>query len=91
MKLKEILRQLIKEKGISVTSLSKNAKVPLQTLNNWLSGLKPRDLDQVKSVADYLGVSLDYLVYGKKEKNIDINDLVAFGTFDVYLKRKTKD
>jgi transcriptional regulator with XRE-family HTH domain len=87
MKLKENLRLLIKTKGITATALSKQSKVPLQTLNNWLSGSKPKDLDQVKSVADVFGVSLDFLVYGIEQEKINATDLVPFGKFDVYLKR----
>lgn len=88
MKLKENLRQLLKTKGMTVTALSKQAKIPLQTLNNWLSGSKPKDFDQVKAVADVFGVTLDYLVYGIEQEKIKVNDLVAFGSFDVFLKRK---
>lgn len=87
MKLKEILRQQLKKNGMSTTSLAKKSGVPLQTLNNWLAGTKPRDLDQVKSIADVFGITLDYLVYGLDSQNVQKDDLVSFGSFDVYLKR----
>ena len=87
MKLKEMLRLQLKEKGITATALSKKSGVPLQTLNNWLAGTKPRDFNQVKATADILGVTLDYLVYGNEVKNLKPEDLVSFGSFDVFLRR----
>lgn len=88
MKLKDILRQQLRQHGMTATALSKKSRVPLQTLNNWLSGSKPKDFDQVKAVADVFGVSLDYIVYGIESAKIKSEDLVSFGSFDVFLKRK---
>jgi len=63
MKLRLQLRALIKQRGVAITTLAKTTKIPAQTIHNWIAGSKPRDLDQVKRVADYFHVSLDYLVY----------------------------
>lgn len=65
IKLKSILKELIYEKDITAAQLARATKVPPQTLNNWLSGQMPRNLDQLKAVADYFQVSLDYLIFGE--------------------------
>ena len=66
MQLKNILKKLCEEKGISVTALSKKTGIANQTLFNWLSGAEPKSLVQVKTVAEFFGVSLDYICFGDK-------------------------
>ncbi|MEK6774100.1 MAG: helix-turn-helix transcriptional regulator [Bdellovibrionota bacterium] len=89
MKLKDNLRIQLKQKGMTATALAKKSRVPLQTLNNWLAGSKPRDFEQVKAVADIFGISLDSLVFGAEAKGT-IEELIQFGTYDVYLKKAKK-
>ncbi|MBF0361946.1 MAG: helix-turn-helix transcriptional regulator [Oligoflexia bacterium] len=64
IQLKIILKSLIKEHGISVAHLARTTKIPLQTIHGWLSGSEPKSFTQVKKVADYFEVSLDYLCFG---------------------------
>jgi len=91
MKLKDNLRQKLKEHGITATSLSKKTKVPLQTLNNWLAGSKPRDLLQVKAVCDYFGLSFDELVFSQRHDDLNEGEMMSVGNFDVFLKKPSKD
>lgn len=93
MELKMILKKLIKEKGITITALSKKTKVPLQTLHGWLQGSEPKSLRQVKKVADFFEVDLDYLCFGienKKTNFIDYQDEINAGIFEVVLRRVKK-
>lgn len=93
MELKTILKKLIKEKGLTITALSRSTKVPLQTLHGWLQGSEPKSLKQVKKVADHLGVDLDYLCFGiePKEQSIrDFQDEINAGVFEVVLRRIKK-
>ena len=96
MKLKSQLNALIKQRGVTITTLAKTTKIPAQTIHNWLAGSKPRDLDQVKRVADYFQVSLDFLVYGIQiEQNASSEierhkDEINAGIFEVILRRTSK-
>lgn len=92
MVLKSILKKLLKEKDLSVAHLSRATKVPLQTLHGWLHGNEPKNLRQVKAVADYLGVDLDYLCFGihppTDPKVINkFEDEINAGIFEVVLRR----
>lgn len=92
MELKTILKELIKKRGITITALSRATKVPLQTLHGWLQGSEPRSLKQVKSVADFFNVDLDYLCFGiegeKNKNNItEFEDEINAGIFEVVLRR----
>lgn len=95
MVLKTILKKLINEKGLSIAHLSRATKVPLQTLHGWLHGSEPKSLRQVKMVADYLEVDLDYLCFGVKPKASraqieDFQDEINAGVFEVILRKVKK-
>lgn len=91
MELKNILRKTIREKGLTVASLSRGSKVPVQTLHGWLQGIEPKSIRQLKAVADYLCVDLDYLCFGIKSKNESriekFEDEINAGIFEVVLRR----
>ena len=92
MILKSILRKTLKERGISITHLARSTKVPLQTLHGWLQGSEPKSLRQIKKVADYLDVDLDYLCFGEetlssKNQIEEFKDEINAGIFEVVLRR----
>jgi transcriptional regulator with XRE-family HTH domain len=92
MQLSKILKKLMSDKDLKASQLSRATGVPAQTLHNWLSGQKPRDIDQVKMVAEHFQISLDYLLYGINEKIEKLsfeqyqNEINA-GVFEVILKK----
>lgn len=95
VELKTILRRLIRDKGLTITGLSRKTKVPVQTIHGWLQGVEPKGVRQLKAVADFLEVDLDYLCFGIKPKtdlpkieNFE-NDINA-GVFEVVLRRVKK-
>lgn len=95
MVLKSVLKSLIKSRGITIAHLSRATKVPLQTLHGWLNGSEPKSLRQVKSVADYLEVDLDYLCFGirptdQTNKMEMLKDEINAGIFEVVLRRVKK-
>lgn len=95
MELKSVLRRIIREKGLTVTGLSRATKVPVQTLHGWLHGSEPKSVRQLKAVADHLGVDLDYLCFGIKPKSESakiekFEDEINAGIFEVVLRRVKK-
>ena len=94
MKLDLILKALLKEEGITIAQLSKKTKVPTQTIHNWLSGMEPRSLKQVRKIADYFEVSIDYLCFGIKTEKTkpfeNYSDEINAGIFEVVLRRIKK-
>lgn len=103
MHLKTNIRELIKFHGITVAHLARSTKIPLQTLHGWLSGADPRNMNQLKKIADYFNHTIDELCFdqinpkakkhSKKEKIEEYADEINAGTFEVVLRRikKTKD
>lgn len=91
--LQKILKALIRENDVTVAQLSRSTKLARQTIDNWLSGQEPRSLAQVKKVADYFGVSVDYLCFGQEKKETKIQDYgeeINAGVFEVVLRRVKK-
>lgn len=94
MILNKILRQLLDKEGVSLAFLAKKTGIPHQTLHNWAAGVEPRSLKQVKTVATYLNVSLDYLCFGETKKECSEResfeshrDEINAGIYEVVLKR----
>jgi transcriptional regulator with XRE-family HTH domain len=65
MILKDRLRFLLDQRSMTAAALARKAGVSKQVISVWLGGAEPRKLDQVKKVADALGVSMDSLCFGE--------------------------
>ena len=60
MSLKQIVNDLCKQKGISFRQLEKTLGYATSTISTW-DDHRP-SIDKVAAVADYFGVSIDYLL-----------------------------
>lgn len=58
----EIFEKLLKTKGVSAYKVSQETKVPQSTLSDWKRGRSIPKLDKLQKLADYFGVSVDYLM-----------------------------
>lgn len=99
MTLKKQLRFYLELNDLTAAQLARKANVPKQSLSGWLAGSNPRDVKQVKKVADALGVSLDNLMFGNGEdenlqKHTELNSLLGDdwigGLFEVRFRRVKK-
>ena len=99
MVLKEQLKKLLTAEGITLSELSRRSGVPKSSLSDWMSGRSPKNLKQVKSVANCFDVSLDSLCFGEQnlktvEKTVDLNSILndgwVTGLFEVKLRRIKK-
>lgn len=75
----EIFEQLLQKHGITAYKVSKETGITQSTLSDWKRGRSTPKTDNMKKIADYFGVSLDYLTTGKetteqkKEKSSELN------------------
>jgi len=95
MNIKASLKKLLHDRDMTVAQLSRATKVPVQTLSNWLQGLKPRDLEQVQRVSAYFGVTLDFFVSGKESEAKpafnDYKEEINAGVYEVILRKLKKE
>lgn len=91
MKFPAQLRHLLKQHDMTVSQLGRAVKISPKTIYSWLSGQSPRDISQVKTLANYFSISLDELVFGEAPKTKttfeDYREEINAGTFEVILRR----
>ena len=64
MNLKRQLKLYLEKYELSPSQLSKRSGVSKQVLSLWLSGGNPKNIEQVKKVAESLHTSVDHLCFG---------------------------
>lgn len=85
------LTNLMKEKNLSLRELSKQAGVPYTTLQEWTANRTPKNPVQIQKVAQVLGVTMHYLLFGCEDNLEPLTKLlkedVFSGTFEISIKR----
>ncbi len=64
MNLRQQLKLELERRGWTATRLARTAGIPKQSLSGWMAGNRPRNLDQLKKVADVLDLDLEELLFG---------------------------
>ena len=62
MDFKDVIRDLRKEKGISVNQLARALKVSNACVSYWENGKREPNLQQIKRICLFFDVSADYVV-----------------------------
>ena len=78
-KFADVLKQVMKEKRISISETSRKTGIPQSTLSEWSNGRTPKLDYSVIKLAQFLGVSVEYLVTGKDIEEEIFTDIVNSG------------
>ena len=73
----EVFEQLLQKHGVTPYKVAKEAGVTQTALSNWKSGRSTPSSKTLQKVADYFGVTVDYLMTGRneiKEKAPELQD-----------------
>lgn len=62
----EIFEQLLKEHHVTPYRISKETGIATATLSDWKNGKSTPKQDKLQKIADYFGVTIDYLMSGRK-------------------------
>ncbi len=83
------LKALLAEYGLRAADLSRKSGVPRSVLSDWMAGAAPRNISQVRAVAEVLGTNIDSLCFGMDGKSSDakIDGAWMTGTFQGRLRR----
>lgn len=79
MEMSDRLSALRKEKGITLRELAEQVGITAAALSNYEKGQKEPSLSYVKKLAQYYGVSLDYLCGGEKSAEAQDNRFFTYG------------
>lgn len=63
----EIFEQLLQKYGVTAYKVSKETGITQSTLSDWKRGRSTPKTDNMKKIADYFGVTIEYLMTGKEE------------------------
>lgn len=64
----EIFEQLLQGFGVSAYKVAKETGVTQSTLSDWKRGRSTPKAENMKKLADYFGVSVDYLMTGEEKE-----------------------
>ena len=79
-----IFQELIDKRGLRVADVSRATGIRSGVFADWKKGRYTPKIDKMKLIADYLGVSVEYLTTGKEEGetpyyfNADARELAEF-------------
>ncbi len=71
----ERLHQLIKEKGMEQRAVATILGIKITTFNGYANDTREPKIETLKSIADFFGVTVDYLIGHSDEKNPNLNHL----------------
>lgn len=67
----EVFEQLLQKNGLTSYKVAKEAGVTQTALSNWKSGRSTPTTKTLQKIADYFGVSIDYLMNGEERETAD--------------------
>jgi transcriptional regulator with XRE-family HTH domain len=87
----KILSKIIQDRRLTLREISKATGVPATTLAEWQANRTPKNPEQVRAVARFLGVSLHFLLFGEEDQEEPIQKILKEdlfqGTFEISIKR----
>lgn len=70
----EIFSSLLQKNGVTPYKVSKETGVSQSTLSDWKRGLSTPKLDKLQKIANYFGVTVNYLMTGKEPETQKATD-----------------
>ena len=90
LRIGKVLKQFMDKERHTLATMSKATGVPKSTISEWLNNRAPNPTQAVK-VADHLGISLHFLLFGKDDAQEPIQKIMKEdffkGTFEISIKR----
>lgn len=65
----EIFEKLLKAKNVTAYRVAKETGISTATLTQWKNGSSTPKTDKLQKIADYFGVSLNYLTTGEEKED----------------------
>lgn len=88
----DIFERLLNERGITAYRVAKETGVTTATLTNWKKGNYTPKQDKLQKIADYFGVTIEYLMTGENSSEDSISSLTARDERDIEkILKNTRD
>lgn len=72
----DIYLKLLEEKGVKTSDVCKATGIVASTFSDWKKGKSAPKQDKLMKIADYFGVSLEYIMTGSDSKYSDLDALL---------------
>lgn len=82
--------KLLESHNVKVADVARETGLSKTLFSDWKKGKSSPKIDKLKLIADYFGVSLDYLAYGETPKGYYENDETAKIAQDIFENRELK-
>lgn len=82
----EVFEQLLQKYGVTTYKVAKETGISQTTFSNWKSGRSNPKIDAMQKIADYFGVTLDYLMTGNESNGEKKTDLTPISERDIAKK-----
>lgn len=79
----EIFEQLLQKYGVTAYKVSKETGITQSTLSDWKRGRSTPKTENMKKIADYFGVTVEYLMTGKNVPKEKAPELTAKDERDI--------
>lgn len=79
----EIFEKLCEEKNVTPYRVCKDTGITTATISNWKAGRYVPKQDKMKKIADYFGVTVDYLMTGEEEAEKKTSELTTKDEKDI--------
>ena len=89
----EIFAKLLKAKGCTAYQVSKATGIVQSTLSDWKNGKSIPKADKIQKIADFFGVSAEYLMTGKEGEDDNkyyINEETAAIAQDIFENKELR-
>ena len=81
----EVFERLLKERNVTASDVSKATGIARSNFTDWKKGRTTPKLEKIQKIADYFGVSIEYLTTGEEKSPI----VHADGQSDWYIDPAT--
>lgn len=79
----DIFERLLNERGVTAYRVAKETGVTTASLTNWKKGNYTPKQDKLQKIADYFGVTIEYLMTGKNSSEVPSPVLTARDERDI--------
>lgn len=87
----EIFERLLEERGITAYKVAKATGISTGSLTDWKKGRSAPKADKLQKIADYFGVSVDYLLGNEPKEKTPAEADVTFDDFTYAMYGEAKE
>ena len=87
----EIFEKLLMERGVTAYKVAKATGISTGSMTDWKKGRSAPKVDKLQKIADYFGVSVDYLLGNEPKEKTPAEADVTFDDFTYAMYGEAKE